>query len=727
MKTSLRRRLGAAAVAGVTLCTGLGLGASPASADDYYVPITDRLTLHGHGFGHGRGMSQYGAQGAALKGLTWQQIIGFYYPGTTIGSAGGDIRVRLTTVPDSRDLTVLRASGLLVRDLADGRVWQLPTGPDLWRLHVTNGNDVQVWYHDGGGWHVWTIPGRGTTLRGEGEFQARQPLAVWGNRGTLHYRERLRTVASFGATSLRRSIVNVLSLDKYVQGVVPKEMPASWEPAAVQAQAVAARSYAVRHRNSAGSRWFDVDDTTSYQVYGGVEYEVAAANQAVAATAGKVVLYRGSVALTEFSASSGGYSAGGTSLPYQQVKADPYDGVPPNPYHSWAETVGVSALEDRYPGIGELLRIEVTQRDRGGEWGGRITQAVLHGRRGEVTVTGNTLRSAWGLYSDWFAPDPTPIIQRWIALGGASSYFGQVRTAELAVHRGSMMIFDRGRIYWSARTGAQEIYGAILSRYITNGGPRSALLLPSRPERYAGVPGGRFTTFERGVIYWSRDTGAHAILAGINSAYARVGGPRAIGMPVDEEQSAGVVGGRWSPFQRGDIYWSRDTGAHPVYGAIRGIYRGLGGPAALGLPTTDEHAGPVAGSRMTNFQRSEVYWSRSTGAHSVYGAIRGWYNGHGGAAALGLPTGNEQATAGGDGREQSFTGGIVYWSRATGAHFVAGDMLRAYVEYGGTASALGLATSEARPTQGGERQDFQGGWISIDSATGQATVQLTGG
>ena len=131
--------------------------------------------------------------------------------------------------------------------------------------------------------------------------------------------------------------MNVVGLEAYLQGVVPREMPSAWPPEALKAQAVAARSYALATR--AGRRAFDLYADVRSQVYGGVAAEEPATTTAVDATAGQVVLYDGKVATTFFFSTSGGRTASaadawsGEPVPYLVSVADPYDDA--SPYHDW--------------------------------------------------------------------------------------------------------------------------------------------------------------------------------------------------------------------------------------------------------------------------------------------------------------------------------------------------------------------------------------------------------
>src|SRR5262249_10539004 len=139
-------------------------------------------------------------------------------------------------------------------------------------------------------------------------------------------------------------IVNALSLDNYVKGVVTGEMPHDWPAAALQAQAVAARSYAVA---TLGAGKILYTDERS-QVYGGGNGESPQAVQAVTATKNQVLMYQGQVATTFFSSSSGGRTTAITDLvpgakpvSYLVSKADPYDSV--SPWHTWGPVVFTGA------------------------------------------------------------------------------------------------------------------------------------------------------------------------------------------------------------------------------------------------------------------------------------------------------------------------------------------------------------------------------------------------
>jgi uncharacterized protein with LGFP repeats len=222
---------------------------------------------------------------------------------------------------------------------------------------------------------------------------------------------------------------------------------------------------------------------------------------------------------------------------------------------------------------------------------------------------------------------------------------------------------------------------------------------PTGPE--VSVAGGRMRPYERGNIYWSAATEAHFVWGAILVKFQALGGPAGFGFPTGDE--VGTAGGARSTFTRGSVFWSQATGAHFVWGAILDKYNGLGGPGALGFPTSDE-VGVAGGSRST-FTGGSVLWIEGIGAHVVIGGILAKYDALGGPAALGFPTTDEVYIAGG--ARSTFTGGSVFWSARTGAHVVIGGILAKYDSIGGPTSDLGFSTTDEFAVPGGARSDFE--------------------
>jgi stage II sporulation protein D len=199
--------------------------------------------------------------------------------------------------------------------------------------------------------------------------------------------------------NLGSKIVRV-PLERYVRGVVAAEMPASWPAAALQAQAIASRTYALT-AHAGGSR-FDVYADTRSQVYRGAAAETPASNAAVAATTGQIVTYAGQPAITYFFASSGGETEnvqnafyGAEPSPWLKAVSDPYEGHA----SKWTFTLSSATTAARLRGLvkGSLRTIEVLRRGASP----RILAAQLVGTRGSTQVTGAELAYRLGLPSTW--------------------------------------------------------------------------------------------------------------------------------------------------------------------------------------------------------------------------------------------------------------------------------------------------------------------------------------
>lgn len=353
-----------------------------ALADDNLIAVTQ-------GYGHGIGMSQYGAKGRAEAGQSVDQILSFYYPGTTKGTSSGLVRVLITADAD-KNVIVRPTKGLSVTDLGSGKTYTLPTAgkAKAWRLTFVSGKTRVNWLKDG----VWRgyRPG-GKLLTGNGEFRSSARLLNLYYAGANHpYRGAMRLVD--GKT------INVVSLDNYLKGVVASEMPALWATQALRAQAVAARTYAAFERADNATRAFHVYDTTRSQVYKGYAAEHPNTNAAITATAGRVVLYAGQLAFTQFSASNGGYTAKG-GKPYLPGKPDTYDTA----YRNRELIIGpvtTAKIEKAYPALGTLERIRVFERDTDQ----RVLWVEMDGTTdNSILIKGTALRSLIGLRSHYLS------------------------------------------------------------------------------------------------------------------------------------------------------------------------------------------------------------------------------------------------------------------------------------------------------------------------------------
>jgi SpoIID/LytB domain protein len=389
----LRRCLAGLAATALTL-TGAVVATGPALAAAERIATTEStLTITTAGWGHGRGMSQYGAQGAAKQGLDHTEILAFYYPGTKLDKLPKDdaIRVWITADTDGK-VHVYAAAGLRVRD-SKGKTFTLPTGKNYTKWRLSRSGAKTVLYHRNA---------KGTYVKYTNKKLKLDPKRQWAfenpKTGTVKLylaggNRTYRGTLALGFHEGGARTVNHVTMEDYLRSVVPSEMPAYWHAEALQAQSVAARSYAARYRaNLGGKKVYDVCNTTACQVYKGTMSENPATDKAVKATAGQVLTYKKQYAWTEFSSSNGGHSVAGPN-DYIVAQEDPYD-FAMNQVVS--VTVKTSTIEKKYPSIGDLKSITL-ERDGNGRWGGRVTQVTLTGTAGSKKVTGTAFKSALGL------------------------------------------------------------------------------------------------------------------------------------------------------------------------------------------------------------------------------------------------------------------------------------------------------------------------------------------
>jgi uncharacterized protein with LGFP repeats len=162
-----------------------------------------------------------------------------------------------------------------------------------------------------------------------------------------------------------------------------------------------------------------------------------------------------------------------------------------------------------------------------------------------------------------------------------------------------------------------------------------------------------------------------------------------------------------------------------VGGAIATEYNSLGGSSGfLGQPTTNETATGDGTGRYNNFQNDgSIYWTPSTGAHEVHGAIRDEWASIGlQASPVGYPTGDQTVTADGVGRFNNFQNGVIYWTPATGAHEIQGVILNKWIALSRESGVLGYPTSDELADPVGRRSNFQNGYVVWNSSTGVATA-----
>lgn len=352
------------------------------------------FTFEGRGFGHGVGMSQYGAYGAARAGQSAQDIIARYYRGTTLTVLPvTPVRVLLGTGATTVTLSATGPWGVVAENTPLQVIRALPPGVDL--KIARSGDAVVV-----------SDPAGAELLKAQGPVRfAPADATTTTSFGGVRYRGAVRIIPDAATFT----VVNHVDLEQYLPGVVVREMPAQWgdtAPAALQAQAIAARSYAMATKRSVGE--FDMYDDERSQVYGGASSEDPRATAAVVATAGQVVTVDGKIVTTFFFSTSGGrtenvenvFSSGPRSY-LVSVDDEAFDAA--SPHHIWRDPKTFTDAElARLLGIKRpVRRIQVLARGVSP----RVKLIRFTSRSGAVKeMRGTEVRRLLGLRDTWFTP-----------------------------------------------------------------------------------------------------------------------------------------------------------------------------------------------------------------------------------------------------------------------------------------------------------------------------------
>ncbi|HWG55611.1 MAG TPA: SpoIID/LytB domain-containing protein [Gaiellaceae bacterium] len=339
--------------------------AAPAAAGTLFV-------IDGRGWGHGIGMSQYGAKGYAENGWSHGRILAHYYRGTELRTVPPrQVRVLLAELQGRVRISSSKPFRAVDRR---GTVRRLPAGPYVLAPGAQKAKRLK-----GLKLPLRFEPGAAPLRLGENAY--RGALLVHGDRGKL-------------------TVVNRLPLDRYLRGVVPWEMPDDWHPEALRAQAVVARSYALATLKP--TALFDLYSDVRSQVYGGIRAEATSTNLAVGATAGKVLMWNGRIATTFYHSTSGGKTAPiadvwprANPLPYLVSVPDPYDRA--SKHHTWGPFRFTPAEVAKALGAG-LVRDLIVDRKPSG----RVSHVGITTRAGRKTVLAQDFRAQLGLRSTWF-------------------------------------------------------------------------------------------------------------------------------------------------------------------------------------------------------------------------------------------------------------------------------------------------------------------------------------
>ena len=333
----------------------------------------DRLTVRGGGWGHGVGMSQWGAYGFAQQGRDYRQIVGHYYSGTEVGATRNSVvRVLLSSGTSGAFMGARKAAG---RRVNPGTVY---------RAVRASGGRVSL-----------VSPGGRRLKTVAAPLVARGRILTTGG-------ERFRRGLEFHPGVLGGiDTVNAVRLESYIRGVVPRESPASWPMEALKAQALAARTYAI---TTSRTGTFDHYRDTRSQVYDGVAAENARTDQAIRQTKGEVVTYDGAPVVTYFFSTSGGRTEnvensfiGADPKPWLKSVDDPYDDA--SPHHRWTLRMSMAGADAKLGSLvkGRFEGIKVLDRGRSP----RVVRAEVIGSGGRTRTDGPTLRARLGLRDTW--------------------------------------------------------------------------------------------------------------------------------------------------------------------------------------------------------------------------------------------------------------------------------------------------------------------------------------
>lgn len=403
------------------------------------------ITVRGHGFGHGRGLSQFGAYGWAIgwsgqPGISWDAILNFYYGGSgrtlsTFTDADsrflpeGLMTTRLTVHDGKQTVAVSQNSTLswvghsgphaaiIARPISRNRynIYASPTVSCGSTTGTPTGFTLLA-SNVAGPIELSTANGASPTALNHTELVGVCEPATSSYRARIrYYRGTIRAVTdSNGAYRT----VNRVATESYLRGVVPRESPASWADTAggaginaLRAQAVAARSYALSESRYSIAKTCDSQDC---QVYGGAALrtvgsstvqilEDARSDRAIADTAGYVMRHAsGGIVRTEYTSSNGGRTAGG-AFP---AKADPGDIAADAVWQSWTRVFSADDIQKKYPSIGVFLSATSNHDGLGGDWGGYTTSVVINGTAGSVTRSGWQFRTDFSLPNPWYHVSP---------------------------------------------------------------------------------------------------------------------------------------------------------------------------------------------------------------------------------------------------------------------------------------------------------------------------------
>ncbi|MDR1394163.1 MAG: SpoIID/LytB domain-containing protein [Bifidobacteriaceae bacterium] len=421
-------------------------GQAPAALDPQAAPnaVPASWTLSGSGYGHGVGMSQYGAQEMAKAGYNANSILNFYYPGTTIANRPMDkIRVQLIQAPT---VTVRYAATAGYLTPAGGNPVYATTGTVV-TLSVSGSQVVASGLGS-------TVTGSSIALTWLGASNCTGFVTVDGtNGGTFGYCRGTMTASVIGG---KVNLTANLSLAReYIYGL--GEVPSSWAAAALQAQATAARTYGAKQTYKASCDCEVYSDTRS-QYYAGRSKEAEAYGDnwvsnvnltSASDTSAALVLYNGSPITASYSAANGGRTENSAeiwsgSLPYLISKDDPWSIKPgvPESIRAWTLSKTQAQMKAIF-GLADVASVTITATTQGGS-----AKTIVARSSGGATKTisgAETIRGAFGTRSAHFTlgppgRQPTPVSTPFEQITLSGDITGDGRGEVLALDRDGQLL-----------------------------------------------------------------------------------------------------------------------------------------------------------------------------------------------------------------------------------------------------------------------------------------------
>jgi uncharacterized protein with LGFP repeats len=351
-----------------------------------------------------------------------------------------------------------------------------------------------------------------------------------------------------------------------------------------------------------------------------------------------------------------------------------------------------------------------------------------YGTGDKCSAYGN--RNFWNYFTDWFGSTQSrggsAIHEKYIATGGSGGPLGAASSGINCglVGGGCFQHFQNASIYWSPGTGAHVVSDSVRARWSELRWELGPLGYPTM-DTWCGLTGGAcFQTFQGGSLYaTSRTAKAWMVRGAIRDAWATTGWETGtLGFPTSDENCGLVRGGCFNTFQNGAIYYSPSTGARPVSGALlQGYAARKWERGVLGYPVAAPRCGLRAGGCVQRFQGATLYASPASGASWVRGGISEAYAVAGNeAGVLGYPIQDERCGLVGSGCYSKFENGSIYWSPATGAQPVLATMRAKWAALGGERGMLGypVQAQKCGLPDGGCAQRFQGAWLYTSPVTG---------